>query len=267
MFRKAIVKGQFYPAREEELKRVIADFTPKVKSQIKAKGIILPHAGYVYSGKVAVATVSKILPKKRVVILGPNHSGLGEDFSLWAKGAWETPLGTVEVDSSLAESILQKGNCIKEDYNAHIREHSIEVELPIINYFFGNYKFVPICCEVSTLDNYRKVASQIFQAIKTVKGEVLLVASSDMTHYESDASARRKDRLALESIINLDEESLLINVEKENISMCGIAPVTILISCLKNLEAKKVEVALYQTSGDVSGDYSSVVGYAGIIIN
>ncbi|UCG35541.1 MAG: AmmeMemoRadiSam system protein B [Candidatus Omnitrophota bacterium] len=266
MLRQPVVSGQFYPGTEKELKSLIEKFSPPKPTKSSCKGLILPHAGYIYSGKVAVQTVSQVLPKKRIIILGPNHTGFGAEFALWDKGAWSIPFGQIQIDEELTDSILKKGNSIQPDHLAHKFEHSIEVELPILYHFFQDFKFVPIACQQASLETYRKVAVQIYEAIKGMKEEVLLVASSDMTHYEPDATARKKDRIAIDKIINLDEEGLLREVRKENITMCGTAPAAIMLSCLKSLGARKAQVALYQTSGDSSGDYSSVVGYAGIVI-
>ena len=217
MIREAIVNGQFYPKGKSELKKMIESFTPKVNSRIKAKGVILPHAGYIYSGKVAVVTVSQILPKKKIIILGPNHTGWGNSFSIWAKGSWRTPFKDIRIDVDLAGKILGEGSEIAEDYTAHAQEHSIEVELPILSYFFDEFNFVPICCQISNLKKYQKVAEQIASAIKNIKEDVLIVASTDLTHYEPEESARTKDRLALEQVINLDEEGLLSTVKKQRI--------------------------------------------------
>lgn len=267
MLREAIVSGQFYQQDKQQLEEFIQTLTPKESTKMSARAIILPHAGYVYSGRVAITTVSKILPKKRIIILGNNHTGYGENFSLWSKGRWKTPLGDIAIDEELAMLILEKGNLIKEDYLAHKFEHSIEVELPILRYFFKEFSFVPIACQLLDLKHYGEAASQIYEAIRMIKDDILLVASTDLTHYESDASARKKDMVAIQDIINLDEEGLLGSVRRERISMCGVAPVAILLSCVKKMGARKAQVALYQTSGDSSGDYSSVVGYVGIIIN
>jgi len=266
MQRKPIVSGQFYPDTKEEIEKVIAEFKPKENVKILAKGIILPHAGYSYSGRVAVVTVHKVLPIKRLIILGANHSGLGNNFSLWAKGAWETPLGQIKIDENLAQLILNNGKYIKEDYLPHQNEHSIEVELPILRYFFNEFEFVPISCKLSSLDMYEKAAFQIFEAVKNIKDDILLVASTDLTHYELDSTARKKDRIAIEAIINMDEQDLIKKVKKDSITMCGLAPVAVLLSCLKKMGARKAQVTLYQTSGDACGDYSSVVGYAGVVI-
>lgn len=266
MYREAVVKGEFYPADIKDVVRLINTFKQKEPAPVSARAIILPHAGYMYSGKVAVTTVNKVLSKKKVIILGNNHSGAGSDFGLWPEGGWEVPGGTIEVDEELALSILSCGDTIKKDYLAHKGEHSIEVELPILRYFFSEFKFVPVACKVSHIDSYRRAAAQIYDAIKKVKEDILLVASSDMTHYESDAAVRRKDRIAIDSIIEMDEEALIKNAARYNISMCGIAPVAVLLACVRKLGAQKAQVALYETSGDSSGDYDAVVGYAGIII-
>ena len=266
MIREAVVSGQFYPGQNQELKDLIEGFRPKGSLKISAKGIILPHAGFIYSGRVAVTTVSKVLPKKKLIILGPNHTGKGAQFSLWKKGAWKIADKEINIDTNIAAAILNSGKSISADTTAHIEEHSIEVELPILNHFFGDFKFVPIACQKASLAAYQEAAEQIFKALKNLREDFLLVASTDLTHYEPEATARRKDRLAIEAIINLDEQELLKRVKEENITLCGEAPLAILISCLKKLGAKKAQVALYQTSGEVSGDKSSVVGYAGIII-
>jgi len=146
MIRKPIVNGQFYPDSEAEIKKAIEEFLPKKTSKISAKGLILPHAGYPYSGRVAVTAASQVLAKKNIIILGTNHTGLGEDFGLWAKGAWEMPGSSIKINENLAAAILSKGKTIKEDYARHKNEHSIEVELPILRYFFGEFEFVPITC-------------------------------------------------------------------------------------------------------------------------
>lgn len=268
MKRVPVVNGQFYPDNRSDLKALIQDFNLKCSSKMSAKGIVLPHAGFEYCGRVAVNTVSKILPKKRLLILGPNHTGRGSQFSLWPNGSWKILDKEIKIDRELATAILNKSENIAEDTLAHTSEHSIEVELPILDYFFGDFEFVPIACQKGTITDYQKAAEGISKAIKSLKGSenILLVASTDLTHYEPDQVARKKDRRAIEAIINLDEEELVKRVRKENITLCGEAPLVIFISCLKRLGSRKSQVALYQTSGDVTGDKSSVVGYVGIIV-
>jgi len=266
VLRKPAVSGQFYPARVKGLTEIIDRFKPKESSKISAKGIIVPHAGYVYSGEVAVTTVSQVLAKPRLILLGPNHTGLGEPFALWTKGKWQIPFADIDIDEELAVKILERKGVIEEDEVAHKYEHSLEVQLPILYRFFGQFKFVPIACQQATLEIYQKVADQIIEAISDIKNDILFVASTDLTHYEPDASARAKDRIAIEAIVNLDQAGLINQVKKNNITMCGLAPVAILIGCMKSLSATKAQVSLYQTSGDSSGDYTSVVGYLGMVI-
>lgn len=267
MLRKAVVSGQFYPAESLELKKTIEEFGQKNSAKKHAYAIIIPHAGYVYSGKVAASTISEVLPKKRLIILGPNHTGYGEDFGIFAKGAWHIPFGDIQIDEDLAERIIKSGSVIVKDELCHKFEHSIEVELPLLYYYFNEFKFVPIACQISDMAAYEAVAAQIVLAMKNIKEEVMIVASSDMTHYEPDLAARKKDRLALECITNLDAEGLFKVVKKENITMCGIAPVAITLLIAKEIGASKASVSLYQTSADSGADASSVVGYAGVIIS
>lgn len=270
MERAPFVNGKFYPGNPSDLKAVIDKFIVKSSLKISAKGVVLPHAGYSYSGRVMVNTINRILPKRRLLILGPNHTGRGEKFSLWPNGYWRILDKKIEIDQELAAAILNNGEDIVDDISAHTAEHSIEVELPILDYFFGNFKFVPIACQTGSIFDYRRAAGQILAALKSLKDtgqETLLVASSDFTHYEPEPVARKKDRRAIEAIINLDEEELLRRIHEENITLCGEAPLTILISCLKKLGSRKSQVSLYQTSANATGDKSAVVGYAGIIIH
>jgi AmmeMemoRadiSam system protein B len=267
MIRKPIVAGQFYPLNAKDIGTLISSFQAKSsQSKMTAKGLILPHAGYIYSGKVAVSVVSQVIAQKRIIILGPNHTGYGKEFALWEKGSWEIPGKSLVIDEELASLILQKGDTITSDTLAHQYEHSIEVELPILEHFFGEFKFTPIACMVAKLDEYRLAAKQITSALKALKEPVMMIASSDMTHYEPDAGARKKDSLAIECILNLDEEALIKTIKKNDISMCGIAPVAIMLAALKEMNSTKARLIMYQTSGDATGDTSSVVGYAGILV-
>ena len=267
MIRAPVVSGQFYPDNASELRKAIEAFKPKDSTRSGAYGLILPHAGYVYSGKVAVSAVNKVLPKKRIIILGPNHTGYGEDFGMYSEGRWKIPFANLPIDCDLVQRILKSGTDITPDTLSHKFEHSIEVELPILYYFFGEFSFVPIVCRPSALSTYEKVATQIFSAVKNIKEDILFVASSDMTHYEPDSTARRKDRAALTHIVNLDAEGLVKTVKKDNISMCGIAPVAILLLIMKKIGANKASVSLYETSADSGADSNSVVGYSGVVIS
>ena len=266
MVRQPYVCGKFYPSQPEDLKDMLSSFVSQKSSKVLAKGMILPHAGYVFSGKVAAVTAAKVIPKKKIIILGPNHTGTGAPFSVYPGGAWDTPLGKVFIDADLTNALLNAGSLINPEVSEHNFEHSIEVELPILQYFLDDFTFIPLCCRNSSLNEYGLIARQIYEAVKATKDDVLIVASSDMTHYEADAAARKKDRFAIESILKFDEKRLLEKIGENNISMCGAAPISIMLILTKLLGATKAEVVLYQTSGDVTGDYSAVVGYLGAVI-
>ncbi len=232
-----------------------------------AIGVIMPHAGYVYSGQTAGLTISKVDLKKTVIILGTNHTGSGERFSIMTSGTWLTPLGEVKIDSEIARSILKEGTMLKEDPLAHMQEHSIEVEVPFLQYLNSDIKIVPITVSPDAgLSECRKLGEDIASGFKKIGRSGLFMASTDMTHYESEESARAKDKLAIDAVLEMDEEKLFDVVKKNHLSMCGLPAACALISVCKNLGAKKSGLVKYQTSGDTSGDYSSVVGYAGMII-
>ncbi|MCM8791742.1 MAG: AmmeMemoRadiSam system protein B [Candidatus Omnitrophica bacterium] len=266
--RKSAVAGQFYPAEVHKLKSIIEQSVIRDAARREVIACILPHAGYIYSGRVAIETVSYIKVKERVIILGPNHTGIGKPFGVMSEGRWQMPFGDIEIDSNLAKLLLEKCNNLEEDVISHLYEHSLEVELPILHYFKDDFKFVPITVMSNDIEAYKKNGKDIAKIIKelNLQSQVLMVASTDMTHYESQNSAEKKDYQAIEAILALDEDKLLERVEHYNISMCGYGPVAIALSYAKNLGAKKAELIKYQTSGDVTKDYTSVVGYAGIII-
>lgn len=266
MIRKPVASGQFYPGSKQELFQWIESIKPKkVTAGCRAKGIIVPHAGYPFSGKVAIDTIAKIAAPKNIIMLGPNHTGLGKDFSLTAAESWQTPCGEVKINRSFSEKILAAGSYIQKDSSAHKLEHSLEVELPLLQYFFKNFQIVPIACNLAKKEIYEAVANQIKSGIKNNLNDTLILASTDLTHYEPDQVARQKDRKVIEAIVDLNPEKMLDTISENNISICGAAPVAIMLYCLKH-KLRKAEVVLYQTSGDTTKDYNSVVGYAGIIL-
>lgn len=266
MARKPVVSGQFYPQSEATLKKMLSKLVEPGSEKQEVMGVIMPHAGYVYSGYVAGTTISKVDVKKTAIILGTNHTGAGEPFSIMSSGSWNTPLGEAKIDVEIASSILKDSKLLKEDSGAHLYEHSIEVEVPFLQYLRSDVKIVPIVISHSDIKNYRLAAKEIAEGFKKVGRSALFIASTDFTHYESKESAEEKDRLAIDAILALDEERLFKVVREKNISMCGLAPTCTLISVCKNLGATKAGLVKYQTSGDVSGDYASVVGYAGLTI-
>ncbi len=266
MNRSPVVAGQFYPASPSPLKSMIQSMVDEKAEKQEVIGLLSPHAGYVYSGPVAGAVISRIKFKDTFIIIGPNHTGRGKPLSIMAEGTWETPLGKVEIDSDLAKRILASSKYLQEDSLAHRYEHSIEVQVPFLQYFKSDVKIVPIVLGLATGEAYKAIGLELARAIKESKESVIIMASSDMTHYEPDESARKKDAQAIEAMLNLNEDELLRRVQELDISMCGFAPATSLIAAAKELGATTAELVKYQTSGDTSGDYSSVVGYAGIII-
>lgn len=266
MIRNPVVAGQFYPESPDQLKAMIKGMVDEKAVKEDVIGLVSPHAGYIYSGPVAGAVISKIKFKDTFIIIGPNHTGSGKPLSIMTQGTWKTPLGEVEIDSELGKQILAVSHHLEEDYIAHQYEHSIEVQLPFLQYFKKDIRLVPISLAYSSGVICKEIGKELAKAVKELNKEVVIIASSDMTHYESQESARRKDNQAIEAVLDLNEDELLKRVDELNISMCGYAPAVSLISAAKELGATGAELVKYQTSGDITGDYTSVVGYAGIII-
>jgi predicted class III extradiol MEMO1 family dioxygenase len=287
MLRHPAVAGHFYKGSPEALMQQVREFIIPGVAKTKALGIISPHAGLIYSGSVAGAVYSRIELPDTMVLIGPNHTGLGEPVSLMARGRWETPLGLVEIDESLADSILSKSARIHEDSLAHLREHSLEVQLPFIQHFKKEFKIVPIQMLDTRLDTCKEVGKAIAEAIQSrgqgagvrgrgkVNAELrtpnyelpLIIASSDMSHYERAAVAKEKDYKAIQQLLNLDPEGLHRVVKQYGITMCGYGPAVAMLVACKLLGAVKAELVKYTNSGDVSGDYDQVVGYAGVVVS
>jgi AmmeMemoRadiSam system protein B len=266
--RKPAVSGQFYSGSAQGLKQDIEKLIDKGAQPTEAIGCILPHAGYIYSGRVAGRTVSCLNVRDNAVLIGPNHTGVGQPFSIMTSGRWQTPLGEVQINSNLAQSILNKSENLSSDMHAHTYEHSLEVELPFLQYYNSGIKIVPIVVAEGQISIYKEIGRCIAEAVKESKlgNSTLVIASSDMTHYEPQKHAEKKDKEAIEAILELNEDKLIDKIKRLNISMCGYVPAAIMLVAAKLLGAKKARLIGYQTSGDVTGDYSSVVGYAGIII-
>jgi len=270
MNRQPAVAGHFYPGTAEALKRQVQEFiVPAEKT--RALGILSPHAGLIYSGRVAGAVYSSIDLPDTFVLIGPNHTGLGARVSIMCEGIWETPLGAVGIDEPLARSILSRSPRIQEDSLAHLREHSLEVQLPFLQYFKKRFTIVPIQMLDTRLETCLEVGRAVGEAIKEgMRDErpsnALIVASSDMSHYESAASAKEKDFKAIQNILSLDPEGLHNTVKKHGITMCGYGPAVAMLTACKILGASEAKLVKYANSGEVSGDYEQVVGYAGIIV-
>ncbi len=264
MIRRPAVAGAFYDSDPAKLKRIVRGFL-KEGPKAKARGVMVPHAGYVYSGAVAGEVFSRIEPAETFIILGPNHTGFGPNVSIMCRGGWETPFGVMRIDEELAASVSRGSNLFKEDTSAHLHEHSIEVQLPFLQ-SLGEGKFVPITLMKVSYQMCKEVASALTEAVRACGKSVLIVASSDMTHFESQASAEIKDRSALDRMEALDPEGLYDVVQSRRISMCGFIPSTIMLIAAKALGGDRARVVRYATSGDVTGDFDQVVGYAGVVV-
>ena len=264
--RQPVVAGQFYPGSADQLRQTIERLVDPQAVPGDVVGALVPHAGYEYSGAVAGATISRIAFKETFVVIGPSHTGLGRPFSVFADGGWRTPLGEVAVDGELARRAIAISRYLEEDEAAHLQEHSVEVQLPFLQYFKPEVRVVPIVLASAEVDVYREIGRAIAGAVKETGREVVVLASGDLTHYESQASAEKKDRAGIEAILALDEELLLRRVREMDISMCAYAPAAAMIAACRELGGGGPELVVYRTSGDVTGDRAAVVGYAGIII-
>jgi len=270
--------GTFYPDTEGALRTQIHNcflhpLGPRSIPSIPATrddhlvGIVVPHAGYDYSGPVAANSYFQLGSsglRESVIILGPNHTGYGSGVSTMTDGQWATPLGEVPLDKSLASSITRLSSLVDVEEEAHRREHSIEVQLPFLQFIYPRrFKFVPICMMLQDIET----STEIGEAIAKASGETgaMLIASSDWTHYEPYESARKKDMEAIGAVLEMDEKKFQDMVEGKNISACGYGPVTAVLHASKILGAKQAKLLSYQTSGDTAGDKRSVVGYAAIV--
>ena len=263
MLRTAVVAGQFYSGNKE---RLLSDIEALMVAATPEPSIALmsPHAGYVYSGAVAGKTFSQVKIPKEVIILGPNHHGRGHAAAVYAHGAWETPLGRVEIASSLAERLLAECSMATDDYTAHIDEHSLEVQVPFLQCVSPGVQIVPLCIDRLPLNTLLALGDGLARVISSCEEPPLLVASTDMTHYEAGEIAREKDSLALDRVLALDPEGLYEVVYENKISMCGVLPTVVMLRAALVLGATRAELVAYSNSGDVTGDQSSVVGYAGV---
>jgi AmmeMemoRadiSam system protein B len=266
MNRNPAVAGQFYPATARELDRMVRLYTRDAAEKTRAKGIVVPHAGYVYSGGVAGEVYSSVEIPERNIIFCPNHTGVGANAAVMARGSWRMPWGEVPVDEELADRLLAASPLLAEDASAHRGEHSLEVQLPFLRRFRETFRFVPVALRQISLSDCRTLG----EAVARVAGEEvlppLLIASSDMSHYEPDSIARKKDGQAIDRFLALDPEGLFRVVRSERISMCGVIPATVVLFASLALGAGSARLIKYSTSGDVSGDREQVVGYAGLAL-
>lgn len=265
--RKPCVANRFYPGEKAALEKTIKDFLDNKETQ-RAVSVIAPHAGYIYSGKVAGHLYSSVSIPDNVILIGPNHTGMGARSSVMAQGEWETPLGNVKINTELAYSIIGfDPHNFTDDMEAHMMEHSLEVQLPFLRFLNPKVNIVPITVMQAPYPELLAMGDALAKAVSSYKGDVLIVVSSDMNHYEDQKNTEQKDKKALDMILKLDERGLLETAYRQRISMCGVFPAAIAIAASKTLGAKKARLSSYATSGEVSGDYGKVVGYAGVIIN
>ncbi len=267
MQRTPAVAGKFYDGSTSGLRRQVEQYVTSGRRLVDAVGIMVPHAGLIYSGAVAGHVYSSISMPKTFIMLGPNHTGLGHAVSVMDEGAWEVPIGTLRINSGLAGRIIQATRLAVRDGQAHAYEHSLEVQIPFLVYLSGDVSIVPIALMTASYESCMEIAEALVKAIQAVDYPVTILASSDMSHYVSDGTARQKDMKAIERILDLDPRGLYDTVMNEKISMCGILPATVMLIAARLLGADKARLISYMTSGDVSGDYDSVVGYAGIVVS
>lgn len=266
MQRSAVVAGQFYPGRKDRLQEMLASLVPVAAQQHASIALMSPHAGYIYSGGVAGRTFCAETIPGEVVILGPNHHGRGHTAAVYASGAWDTPLGQIRIAAPLAARILRECPMAAADTVAHQFEHSLEVQLPFLQYRAPDVTIVPICISRMPLETLLDMGNGLARAIADSDERPLMVASTDMTHYESGKRAREKDFMALEKVLALDPAGLYDVVADHQISMCGVLPSVIMLQAARALGATQAELVDYRNSGDVTGDQSEVVGYAGVRI-
>lgn len=265
--RRPAVAGRFYPRDPEVLHRDVAAYlsqTPLPKA-VSALGCIVPHAGYMYSGHVAGAAFAQLQIPELCIVLCPNHTGQGQPLAIMSEGYWETPLGNVSINAELANSLKRRCPILEEDSRAHQSEHGVEVELPFLQVLQAKLKMVPIALGMARFEPLAQLGEAIADVISGIEQPVLIVASSDMNHYESDAITRVKDGIAIEAILRLDPQGLYEAVMQRQVSMCGFGPAIAMLTAAKKLGGVSAELVKYATSGDVSGDRDRVVGYAGIV--
>ncbi|HUJ15907.1 MAG TPA: AmmeMemoRadiSam system protein B [Thermoanaerobaculia bacterium] len=266
--RPPAVAGQFYEGSAAGLKAQVQhcfDENPAATDKQRFIGAVVPHAGLMYSGHVAAAFYAMAELPKRLIILCPNHTGLGHFAAINRDGEWRTPLGNVAVDTELADDLLSRTKLLGDDWRAHSREHSLEVQLPFLQQLLGSFTFVPICLAAPRYAFCEEIGTVIADVVRD--RPIGIIASSDLNHYESQEVTLRKDQRAIDAVLALDPEQLWRAVDEEDISMCGFIPTTTMLIAAKKLGATSARLLKHATSGDVNHDYSHVVGYAAILIS
>lgn len=266
MLREPVVAGQFYPGEPHSLRRTVTNLLGVDQDSKPALGLLAPHAGYVYSGAIAGKTLAAVTIPERLLCLGPNHHGGGHPAAVYDRGGWRTPLGTVAIAEVLAAELLANVSGLAADAQAHRMEHSLEVFLPFLQVRSPQSRIVPICLSQAPLAVLLELGEGIGRVLQRQTEPVLMLCSSDMTHYESGESARQKDQRAIDRILALDPEGLYHTVREGRITMCGVVPAVVMLAAARVLGASEASLVQYGNSGAVNGDQSSVVGYAGVVI-
>ena len=268
MIRPPAVAGRFYPSEPKELARQIADYAPAPSAaRIVARGCVVPHAGYMYSGHVAGAVFSLLDIPARSILLGPRHYPRGEAMAILSEGSWRTPLGDAAIDAELAAELMQACPRLREDKVAHEREHSLEVQIPFLQRLApADFRFVPVVLGADRYALLEELGHAVAKVVAAQRERVLVIASTDMNHYESDALTRAKDEMAIAQMLRLDPRGLYDTVRGEGITMCGYAATTAMLVAMRDLGAERAELVRYATSGDITGERDEVVGYAGLIV-
>lgn len=269
MDRKPVVAGQFYAGSAQALARDVIAYMDGAGPVRERKTLLamVPHAGHVYSGQVAGRTLAEAALGETVILLGPNHTGRGAPVAVWPDGRWLFPGGALQVDVDLARKVVHSCPAAEADTVAHVYEHSLEVNLPFLAAKNPHLRIVPVAVARPDPATLLELGQGLAEVIRSGKKNVTIVVSSDMNHFLDDTETRRRDRLALDRIEALDPEGLFRTVRDESISMCGVLPMTVGLTAARELGATRAEVVRYATSGDASGDYSQVVGYAGVIVD
>ena len=270
MIRPPAVAGTFYEASADRLHRQVeacfAANPPAPERKERVLAAVVPHAGLMYSGHVAAALYASVELPRRLIILCPNHTGAGHFAAMQSAGAWRTPLGDVAIDTELATALAEQTALLGEDGRAHAREHSLEVQLPFLQHLLGNFTFVPICLGAHRYDYAEEIGRAIAAVVKA-SGDVVILASSDLNHYEDQKETLRKDQLAIEQVLARNPRELWRVIDEYDVSMCGFIPTTTMLVAANALGATSARLIKHATSGDVNGDYSHVVGYAAITVS
>lgn len=268
MLRLPAVAGRFYPDNPEDLTALVREYAKPQPNQkpVHARACLVPHAGYRFSGHVAGAVFSRLALPRKILILGVRHSPRGEPVAVISSGAWRTPLGDVPIDEALAAALKNECPILREDTVAHSREHSLEVQLPFLQVLAPGLSFVPIALGTVRSDDLVTVGEALARVL-VANPEALLLTTSDLNHYEDEATTRLKDQKAIDQILALNSRGLYDICANENISMCGLGPTVAMLTALRALGASHAELVRHATSADVSGDTTTVVGYAGFIFS